>query len=261
MTDSTPAEQKPGPSRKAIIGWTVGMLAVLGLAWFVGAVVVPVWQVRSVLKKRPDGQELDTYWVKELGGPERAPAKIRTYASLFRVEPAEGEALADLLCVCKEKGTPVLVELVEKGYVRKFYALMLLRRGMSNHPSCLPLLEEMISRKDDKTARSWAAEALYEMDDPRAVELLLRATRDPEWDVRFSAIYGLLYQKNHAEAIIPVLKRIIARKDDPLKDIANQSLLVLEGKRTPEDFYIELPKVFGRRGQGGRKVSPKGQAP
>jgi len=29
--------------------WTAAILLALGLAWFVGAVVVPVWQVRKVL--------------------------------------------------------------------------------------------------------------------------------------------------------------------------------------------------------------------
>ncbi len=32
MTDEKPAEKKPGPSRRAIIGWSVGMFMVLGLA-------------------------------------------------------------------------------------------------------------------------------------------------------------------------------------------------------------------------------------
>ncbi len=40
-----------GPSGKAIVGWTLALFAVLGLAWFIGAVAWPVWQVRTALER------------------------------------------------------------------------------------------------------------------------------------------------------------------------------------------------------------------
>jgi hypothetical protein len=45
------AEQPAKPRRTwlPMTLWTAGILLALGLAWFVGAVVVPVWQVRSTV--------------------------------------------------------------------------------------------------------------------------------------------------------------------------------------------------------------------
>jgi len=42
---------RSGPSRKAIIGWTAGMLAALGLAWFVGAIGYPLVRNRLLVKQ------------------------------------------------------------------------------------------------------------------------------------------------------------------------------------------------------------------
>jgi len=70
---------------RPMVGWTLGMLVVLGLAWFVGAVVVPVWKTRAVVVRcGPDYGSLG--WeshlakaVKELGGHKAAPQRLRLY--------------------------------------------------------------------------------------------------------------------------------------------------------------------------------------
>ncbi len=81
--------ERTGPSRRAIIGWTAAMFTVLAVAWFVGAVVWPVWQVRSGLEdvgwfssgpvdRIPGGDEL----VAKLGGPAAAASKLALYLRL-----------------------------------------------------------------------------------------------------------------------------------------------------------------------------------
>jgi hypothetical protein len=49
---SEPSADPAPPLRtwRPMAAWTGAILLALGLAWFVGAVVVPVWQVRSGLK-------------------------------------------------------------------------------------------------------------------------------------------------------------------------------------------------------------------
>ena len=44
-------QDRTGPSRKTIIGWTAVMLAALGLAWFIGAVAVPVFRTRAAVDR------------------------------------------------------------------------------------------------------------------------------------------------------------------------------------------------------------------
>ncbi len=84
MTEQAPG--KPGPSRKAIIGWTVAMLAVAGLAWFVGAVVVPVRRTADVLRERDAARsitrEQTAAFLDRLGGPDLARRRLEFYLCL-----------------------------------------------------------------------------------------------------------------------------------------------------------------------------------
>ena len=72
---------KPPRIWRPMIMWTAGILVVLGLAWFIGAVAVPYYQVRAVFKLR--ALDVDGFFYEEgvrvLGGPERALPKIRVY--------------------------------------------------------------------------------------------------------------------------------------------------------------------------------------
>jgi len=250
MTASANTDQPQhgsGSARKAIIVWTVVMLSVLCVTWLAVAIAWPAWQVGTVLRRQPEGEKSVAEWVEYLGGPDVAPGKIRTYARLATVNYAQGECLADMLETCGSGATPVLMELVERGYVRKLYALKVLKYGMAEHPSSFPLLEEMLGRKDDKVARSWTADALQYPKNYRAVELLLRATKDPEEDVRYQAFWSLGEHKDHAHEIIPVLKKMAERGDPYTSTVARQSLLILQGRRTRESFYTKSQGTCGSR--------------
>lgn len=81
-----PEAGKPGPSRKAIVGWGVGMFLVLGLAWFVGGVVVPVRRTADVLRERDAARsitrEQTAAFLDRLGGPGPARKRLELYLRL-----------------------------------------------------------------------------------------------------------------------------------------------------------------------------------
>lgn len=117
--------------------WTAGILLALGLAWFVGAVVVPVWQVRSKMghvqwfvsgpvTKVAGGEEI----VADLGGQETAARKLTLYLCMPR-------AVAP----------------------NKHYAVVLLRDIGPIAKSAIPALEPLL-KDADESMRFAAAEAL-----------------------------------------------------------------------------------------------------
>jgi HEAT repeat protein len=118
MTSARP--DKSGPSRKAIVGWGVGMLVVLGLAWFAAAVVWPVWQVHNsiedMLEEAPKLQSMGLSWsdrqelpyVEDLGGREATFAKMRMYLRMPKFVVRHRPRAAYLLHWGGERALPVL---------------------------------------------------------------------------------------------------------------------------------------------------------
>ncbi len=118
--------ERTGPSRRTIITWSAIMFTVLALAWFVGAWVVPVWQVRAVLRKTaplavinssdnfsPDKKSLNEEILErydpigQLGGPRRASRSLTMYLQM-PVFIRRG-VLRDSVATC-EWGKTVLAE-------------------------------------------------------------------------------------------------------------------------------------------------------
>jgi hypothetical protein len=75
---------------RPMAAWTAGILLALGLAWFVGAVVVPVMEVRKVVgeyckqtrwvgKRWPPWPAHEENAIKGLGGPDAAVRKLALY--------------------------------------------------------------------------------------------------------------------------------------------------------------------------------------
>jgi hypothetical protein len=124
-----PADRS-GPSRKAIIGWGVSMLAVIGLAWLVGGIVWPTWEVRSSVHSALDRQSVflspiddtDVVWepsgaVEALGGRQVSAGRIDQYMKLpewlrKNSRPLWKQRLVAMLGECGEHGASVLSELV-----------------------------------------------------------------------------------------------------------------------------------------------------
>jgi HEAT repeats len=171
---ATPLE-KPGPSRKAIIGWTAGMLAVLGMAWFVGTVVVPVWQTHRVLSKQwpalltaeksPWGKTRWELGEKEaislLGGRDQAVPRLLLYARMpRRIAPYRVEALFLLFRCAGKDAIPALSRHLQDAdpLVREQAAWALRKLGTAARPAVPALIKAL----EDKSAkvRGLAAGAL-----------------------------------------------------------------------------------------------------
>ena len=119
MTASAPSPQaaKPGPSRRAIVGWTAGMFAALALAWFVGTVAVPAWRTAQVVSEQAalssSGSVGTPDWpgaVETLGGPREAARRLRVYLSLPDAIAEDKGTAVDTLGSCGEAGLRVLLE-------------------------------------------------------------------------------------------------------------------------------------------------------
>ncbi len=122
MTGPADLPAKPLHTWRPMALWSAGILLALGLAWFVGAVAVPVWQVRSGLvnvgwfvsgpvDRIPGGDAL----VIKLGGPVPATSKLELYLCMpreFASKRAEAvEVLAEIEPPAKD-AIPVLKRLV-----------------------------------------------------------------------------------------------------------------------------------------------------
>ncbi len=175
MTSSTPPPDSPacpqagravdrsGPSRKAVILWTAVMFAVLGLAWFVGAWVVPVWRTREIVAacKEPYGDAWDKTCpdaVAALGGSERAARHLAIYVRLPDwVAPGKYEAFG-ILASCGRPAAPVLADNVKSpDRERRNLAVRALERLGADCEAAVP---ELIGALDDPSLRGPAALAL-----------------------------------------------------------------------------------------------------
>ena len=130
-TPVLPQEAKPGLSNKAIAGWTAGMLVFLGLAWFTGAVVVPMWRFRNeiaelgVEDKLPFGLEYSAgctrgepysraaWLVERTGGAERTARRLEQYLNMPRALAPNRATAVYLLGFCEGHALGALLELLE----------------------------------------------------------------------------------------------------------------------------------------------------
>jgi hypothetical protein len=112
-----PAEQPTKPPRtwRPMVAWTLGILAALGLAWFVGAVAWPVWQVRGIAKSWEGGRYHPMYAgrffsseIAQLGGPASASRKLGIY---LRMPVGSSENRCTAAAILGECGDPALPEL------------------------------------------------------------------------------------------------------------------------------------------------------
>jgi len=109
---NTPTDRPAAPPLRTwrpMAAWSAGILLVLGLVWFVGAVVVPVWQVHRLAATYEMVHEVRTP-TNELGDPSEATRKIRLYLRLPSfVARHKLPAIVALGCY----GTPGLASLLE----------------------------------------------------------------------------------------------------------------------------------------------------
>jgi hypothetical protein len=180
--------EPPGPAApvrtwRPMVLWTAGILLLLGLVWFVGAVVVPVWQIRSwasvkfaehgdvdliaggmayadAVAEETDIISVDVWDLKEpmlrrLGGPEAAARKLTLYYRLPQwIAPHKCVAIRVLAC-CGEHALPTMVAALRDPDPRirstAITAITLIRGPEEKER--LPFLEGMLSDPDPRVHR------------------------------------------------------------------------------------------------------------
>jgi hypothetical protein len=116
MTAPASSSQAPPPVRtwRPMILWSAGILPALSLAWFVAAVVVPVWQVRSIVTSGEEAEDsagaytMMTQDIERLGGKEQAAMRFGFYLRLPDWIAPQKPGAALLLEGCGQAGIPPL---------------------------------------------------------------------------------------------------------------------------------------------------------
>ena len=113
MTESAVQPSKPLRTWRPMAGWTLGILAALGLAWVVGAVVVPVWQTRSIVvisygrqPASPPGYDTKISSheaIRRLGGTSEARRRLNSYVRLPNWAAPDKHRARSLLEYCDEQ--------------------------------------------------------------------------------------------------------------------------------------------------------------
>lgn len=188
MTEPSAQPAKPRRTFLPMALWTAGILLVLGLAWFIGAVVVPVWQVRPVLEEMWDGahshavsfqvtgEPLTDYGAAQalsgeteaadralvrLGGQDRAVGKLRLYLRLpSSLAPHKNMAVI-VLGQCYSRALSALREASRSRdqAVRRIAAAEMGLLCPSNDRATVDVLEQM-KQDQDEGVRTMAEAAL-----------------------------------------------------------------------------------------------------
>jgi len=169
------------------------MFLVLGLAWFVGAVAVPVMRTRPAVERCTSYAVSNSPpWRKEieaLGGPEQALHKLRLYVRVPSWAAPHRGCAASLLGYCGPRAVPTLIHLLsdDDPEVRARAAREL---GGSEDPR---VVEPLIAALEDREGivKLAAAEALGAVQDKRAIRPLISLLRDDQQHVRLFAAKAL----------------------------------------------------------------------
>ena len=195
-TKDVPAVRPPRTWRPMIL-WTAAILAALGLAWFIGAVAVPVWQVRSVLKKnlissKGQGSSSQLFYgrqtaVKDLGGEEEGARKMGLYLRLPNWAAPEKLAVIRTLSHCGAPARPVLIWALSSpdAPMREAAISAIGLNGYLGHARGSPPSAYPFANDDDETRAlvSRALTGLLADSDPRVRETaaeLLKQIRGPQ---------------------------------------------------------------------------------
>jgi HEAT repeats len=170
---------KPGPSRKAIIGWTVGMLAVLGLVWFASAVVWPVWRTRLAVQEYVRQERQYPRGVSRRNIPPRlktsmqaavgtlpSASQLALYVKMPDWAAPNKDRAFHLFAFCEDRGVPELADLLMGGraQVRQWAANELAWCGKKAEAAVRAL--ERATGDEDAGVRQTATYALEAIRDP-----------------------------------------------------------------------------------------------
>jgi HEAT repeat protein len=181
------------------------MLTALGLCWFIGAVGVPAWKVRSVVEEAATYRhEPGEIVLRELGGAEKTAEYLHLYVRLPRFIAPRRALVAGLLGQCGKNAVPALLRL---------------------------------AADDDHEVRVEAVMALGYMEgNVRAAEAVIRAVSDPHVDVRCAAARAL-GRLRYPGGADPLRRLLRERKlSSQLQEAAKSSLeqIELSQKQEPD---------------------------
>lgn len=231
---------KRNPSARAIVGWSLGIALFLLLVWFVAAVVVPVWQVYAATERLAKGSTGRNREIERLGGPEAAVRKVLLYMRFGEHSLARRSALLTLLEYAFHRSAiPGLIQLAadEDKNIRAG-AVELLSDEFAGDPRAFDVLAAALANKKDLLfTRSWAIIGLAELNDPRAVEVIIKALEDGDPEVRHQAALAL-GDIGDARAVGPLIAAIKDQKRD--NDAAAGALAQIDDPRALEPLLAAL---------------------
>ncbi len=188
MSDEQPPEaKKSGPSRRAIIGWTVAMLAVLGLAWFAGAVAWPLVDTHRALREwEPLGQ---TLFRKLPSGPPPEKSSDPTYW----YDPCHRATHPGSVVMLGDRRPPSLLQRLGGP-----------RLAAARLERYLRLPEALVPGKKLKAGAVYALESCGEP----GSRALVRALGNPDWEIRARAAMALGETSPPVPEAVPELERL-----------------------------------------------------
>jgi hypothetical protein len=149
---------------RPMAAWTAGILLALGLAWFVGAVVWPVWQVRFVVNQiaaAAQGQHAKSHMplaAYDLGEPRQACAKIRLYMRTWRPSGVQETGALSLYAAYASRSCEAAVEgLTDPSPLIRVESARVLGEMLDTRSDIISALERAVH--DDDKRVSFAAES------------------------------------------------------------------------------------------------------
>jgi hypothetical protein len=200
-----------------MILWTAAILAALALAWLIGVVAVPVWQLRNYLQTCPQPEPV----VNRLGGPHRALWRLRLYTSLPEWIAPAGERAVYVLGWCGPEAMPALMKSLNspRTAVRELAAAAIACGPLGPQArDAVPALKPAL-KDPDENLRIRAAQALGAIgpDAKGSVSALQEALGDESQTVRRYAVIALGSIGPDAIGALPVVKRFLTGPAPVLK--------------------------------------------
>jgi hypothetical protein len=209
--------------------WTTGILLVLGLAWFIGTVAVPFWQVRAEVntyklrfRELPSPSAVD-----RLGGPDRAIPKLALYLRLPERVAGDKWVVLHLLGHCNKDAVPLLLDAAHRDpRARPIVAFCL--GGMGGKArEAVPFLLAALEDADAETRANAAdslAEVLWELEPECFMSELtgILAKGGPDSRRLACIVFGKLREK--AAPAIPALEKARLDKDEGVRIVAAEAL-------------------------------------
>jgi HEAT repeat protein len=257
MSESAEQASKPRTWRPIVL-WSAGILLALGLAWFVGRVAAPVWQVHRVMAAHDAAQMPNSpsmvgcSAVERLGGQAAAARKIDLYLRMPDFVASHKRSALEWLFGCGPAGLPPVRrmlnspddELRAKAFDVLFTFAVLGKaveapgqEKLQDEP-LLPLFAEGASDRSARVRtvvarglRHYEVERTYAGQPPRpeVSRALAALLADPEEEVRFRAADPLggqagCFTATNEPDIIAALARALADPSARVRQAASATL-------------------------------------